>query len=35
MTVAEAIREYVNETEGWSSMSGSRKRVWGSWIVTD
>lgn len=35
MTVAEAIREYVNETEGWSSMSKSRKRVWGSWIVTD
>lgn len=36
MTVAEAIREYVNETEGLgSSMSRSRKRVWGSWIVTD
>ncbi len=26
MTIAEAIREYVNETEGLSSMSRSRKR---------
>ncbi len=31
MTVAEAIREYVNETEDWSFMSRSRKRVWESW----
>ena len=31
MTIAEAIREYVNETEGLELYEQEPERVWGSW----
>ena len=31
MTIAEAMREYVNETEGLEFYEQEPEKVWGSW----